>query len=228
MLKNIIASIVVIGLLVWGGYYLFSPSQKDAVVNNPVVDSNEYDANTPIEGEFGEIASPATEVKDDTVNTNNKKSNMITIETNQGKIVIETYNADAPKTVENFVTLANKGFYNGLTFHRVIKGFMIQGGDPSGNGTGGPGYKFADELNPNTESYKAGYKKGVVAMANSGPDTNGSQFFIMHQDYPLPNNYTIFGKVVSGQDVVDKIANVTVGANDRPTTAVTMTKVSAE
>ena len=105
---------------------------------------------------------------------------------------------------------------------------MIQGGDPNGNGTGGPGYQFADELNPATPSYKAGYKRGVVAMANAGPNTNGSQFFIMHADYPLPNSYTIFGKVVSGQEVVDKIANVSVGANDKPTTPVVMNKVTAE
>ncbi|MCX6701799.1 MAG: peptidylprolyl isomerase [Candidatus Zambryskibacteria bacterium] len=153
---------------------------------------------------------------------------MITIETNYGKIVFETYNTDAPKTVENFITLANKGFYNGLIFHRVIPGFMIQGGDPNGTGTGGPGYQFADELNPNTASYKAGYKKGVVAMANAGPNTNGSQFFIMTADYPLPNSYTIFGKVVSGQDVVDKIANVQTGANDKPVTPVVMKTVTVQ
>ena len=151
---------------------------------------------------------------------------MITIDTNYGKIVFETYDTDAPKTVANFVTLANKGFYNGLIFHRVIKGFMIQGGDPKGTGTGGPGYQFADELDPNTASYKAGYKKGVVAMANSGPNTNGSQFFIMTEDYPLPNNYTIFGKVVSGQDVVDVIANVKTGQNDKPISPVVMNSVS--
>ncbi len=105
---------------------------------------------------------------------------------------------------------------------------MIQGGDPNGNGTGGPGYKFADELDPNTPSYKVGYKKGVVAMANAGPDTNGSQFFIMHADYPLPNAYTIFGKVVEGQDVVDKIANVQTGANDKPVQPVVMSKVTVK
>jgi cyclophilin family peptidyl-prolyl cis-trans isomerase len=151
---------------------------------------------------------------------------MITIDTNYGKIVFETYDSDAPNTVKNFVTLANKGFYNGLIFHRVIKGFMIQGGDPNGTGTGGPGYQFADELNPTTASYKAGYKKGVVAMANAGPNTNGSQFFIMADDYPLPNNYTIFGKVVSGQDVVDTIDNVQTGANDKPVSPVTMKTVT--
>ncbi|MDQ3099280.1 MAG: peptidylprolyl isomerase [bacterium] len=164
-----------------------------------------------------------------TANTSENKNmnrEKVTIETNKGKIVIELYNDDAPKTAENFVTLANKGFYNNVTFHRVIKGFMIQGGDPTGNGTGGPGYKFDDELNPKTESYKTGYKKGVVAMANSGPNTNGSQFFIMHADYPLPNSYTIFGHVVEGQDVVDAIANVKTDANDKPTEPIVMKSVT--
>ncbi len=103
---------------------------------------------------------------------------------------------------------------------------MIQGGDPTGTGTGGPGYKFADELNPSTQSYKDGYVRGVVAMANSGANTNGSQFFIMHADYPLPPLYTIFGKVTSGQDVVDKIANVKVGPNDRPVDPIIITSVT--
>jgi cyclophilin family peptidyl-prolyl cis-trans isomerase len=158
----------------------------------------------------------------------NKTTNMITLETNHGTIVFETYNQDAPNTVANFVKLAQSGYYDELTFHRVIPGFMIQGGDPNGNGTGGPGYQFADELNPTTDSYKAGYKKGVVAMANAGPNTNGSQFFIMTADYPLPNDYTIFGKVVSGQEVVDKIANVPKDRNDRPVEPVIMKKVSVE
>lgn len=140
----------------------------------------------------------------------------ITLQTNFGDITFETYDTDAPKAVQNFISLASKGFYKDVTFHRVIKGFMIQGGDPSGNGTGGPGYQFEDELNPATESYKEGYKRGVVAMANAGPNTNGSQFFIMHQDYGLPHNYTIFGKVISGLNVVDAIANIKTGANDRP------------
>ena len=150
----------------------------------------------------------------------------ITLKTNFGTIQFETYDADTPKTVENFLSLAKKGFYNNLIFHRVIPGFMIQGGDPSGNGTGGPGYKFDDELKPNTESYKNGYKKGVVAMANAGPNTNGSQFFIMLADYPLPNNYTIFGKVVSGQDVVDAIGKTPTGAQDRPQKPVIMNEVT--
>jgi cyclophilin family peptidyl-prolyl cis-trans isomerase len=152
----------------------------------------------------------------------------ITIETNKGTIVFETYDMDAPKTVQNFVTLAEKGFYNGLIFHRVIKDFMIQGGDPTGTGMGGPGYTFEDELNPNTESYKIGYKRGVVAMANAGPNTNGSQFFIMHADYPLPHNYTIFGHVLEGIETVDAIANTKTGENDRPVEKIIINKVTVE
>lgn len=152
----------------------------------------------------------------------------ITIETNKGTIVFETYDLDAPKTSQNFVDLAKKGFYDGVIFHRVISGFMIQGGDPTGTGTGGPGYKFSDELNPATESYKRGYLRGTVAMANSGPNTNGSQFFIMHADYPLPNNYTIFGRVVSGMDVVDAIATTPRDGGDRPLEQVVMRKVTVQ
>ncbi|MBI4948307.1 peptidylprolyl isomerase [Candidatus Berkelbacteria bacterium] len=130
------------------------------------------------------------------------------IKTEKGNIAIELYPQDAPKTVTNFATLAKNGYYNTLTFHRVEAGFVIQGGDPNGNGTGGVsvyGNKFEDELDPKTESYKNGYKEGVVAMANAGPNTNGSQFFIMLADNPLQNAYTIFGKVISGIDVVKKI-----------------------
>ncbi|MEK7638497.1 MAG: peptidylprolyl isomerase [Patescibacteria group bacterium] len=162
--------------------------------------------------------------------SNEIKNNMheVTITTNLGDIVFQTYDADTPKTVENFVTLAGKGFYKDVIFHRVIEGFMIQGGDPTGTGSGGPGYQFADELNPDTESYKKGYTAGTVAMANAGPNTNGSQFFIMHKDYPLPHSYTIFGHVVRGQDVVDKIATTTVDGNDKPLTPVAMKKVTVK
>lgn len=226
-MKNIVFSFIIIVLLVLGGYFLFVGDKSETVdlpVIQQVATSTEVVGAVATTSEIININEPAP-AKGSSVA---KKSNMITLETNYGKIVFETYNSDAPKTVENFVTLANKGFYNGLTFHRVIKGFMIQGGDPNGTGTGGPGYKFDDELNPNTASYKAGYKKGVVAMANAGPNTNGSQFFIMTADYPLPNAYTIFGKVVSGQDVVDTIANVQTGANDKPATAVVMKKVTVD
>ena len=111
------------------------------------------------------------------------------IETNKGTIRFELLEGDAPKTTENFATLAGRGYYDGVIFHRVIKGFMIQGGDPTGTGRGGEsawGGRFADETNASSEVYKRGYKAGTVAMANAGPNTNGSQFFIMHVDYPLP------------------------------------------
>ncbi len=156
----------------------------------------------------------------------NNMNHIITIKTNMGEIRFMTYDKDAPKTVNNFITLAQKGFYDGVIFHRVIDGFMIQGGDPTGTGMGGPGYTFEDELNPETESYKEGYKKGVVAMANAGPDTNGSQFFIMVANYALPNNYTIFGKVISGQEIADAIAKVEKDSNDKPISPVTMEKVT--
>ena len=189
----------------------------------PLVETNDaYSTTTPTTSVVASSTVPVTS----TTNSSTSSMNTITIETSKGSIVFETYTNDAPKTSENFVTLANKGFYNGVIFHRVISGFMIQGGDPTGTGMGGPGYKFADELNPVTESYKKGYVRGTVAMANSGPNTNGSQFFIMHKDTPLPNAYTIFGHVVSGMDVVDAIAAVQVNDSDRPIQDVVIKKVT--
>lgn len=162
--------------------------------------------------------------------------NTAIIHTSMGDIAVKFYGADAPKTVANFVDLARKGFYDNTKFHRVIKGFMIQGGDPKSKddsnpgswGTGGPGYDFADEINASSALYTRGYKRGVMAMANSGPNTNGSQFFIMHQDYPLPSLYTIFGDVTSGQDVVDAIATTKVDGNDRPLTPVVIKSVEVK
>ena len=135
------------------------------------------------------------------------------IETELGEIFIEFLETDAPRAVENFRLLAEHGYYNGLVFHRIVKGFMIQGGDPNGDGTGGLsawGPPFADEINPGSPLYQGGYKRGLVAMANSGPNTNGSQFFIMHADYPLPPNYVIFGRVTAGLATVDALANLPV------------------
>lgn len=123
------------------------------------------------------------------------------IDTSEGYIAVELFPQEAPKTVNNFVFLARQGFYDGVIFHRTINGFMIQTGDPLGTGTGGPGYKFADE------PVKRKYTRGILAMANAGPNTNGSQFFIVHgQDVGLPPNYTIFGQVTGGMETVDKIA----------------------
>lgn len=157
------------------------------------------------------------------------------IETTMGTIELEFYPADAPKTVENFLKLAEKKYFDGIIFHRISKGFVIQGGDPTGTGAGGKsiwGKEFDDELNPNTPSYKEGYKKGVVAMANRGPNTNTSQFFIMLRDNTgLPKNYTIFGKVSKGLDVVDAIGQVEIipamGPTDgKPKVDVVMKKVT--
>jgi peptidyl-prolyl cis-trans isomerase B (cyclophilin B) len=126
----------------------------------------------------------------------------VTIETNKGNIELELYSADAPNTVNNFVFLAGEGFYDGVLFHRVIADFMVQGGDPTGTGSGGPGYQFDCEVDNNPLKHE----KGVISMANAGPNTNGSQFFITHLATPhLDGRHTVFGKVVVGKDVVDAI-----------------------
>ena len=139
------------------------------------------------------------------------KSYSAKVDTNHGEIQIELDAASSPQTVNNFVFLARAGFYDSVIFHRVMSGFMIQGGDPTGTGTGGPGYKFRDELEGPGD-----YSRGTVAMANSGPNTNGSQFFICHADAGLPHAYTIFGKVTSGWEAVDSIAASDTNASDRP------------
>jgi cyclophilin family peptidyl-prolyl cis-trans isomerase len=136
-----------------------------------------------------------------------------TIRTNHGDITVELFADRSPTTVNNFVFLAREGFYDGVIFHRVIKGFMIQGGDPTGTGSGGPGYRFRDELDAAREF---GYGPGILAMANAGPNTNGSQFFLMHRDNPLPPAYAVFGRTVAGQDVIDAIATTPTGPGDRP------------
>jgi cyclophilin family peptidyl-prolyl cis-trans isomerase len=222
--KTIIGIVVVVVVLAGIQWYL---NTRDKDVFNSYGNEFSFALPTPIPTSVATSISTSTAIEG-SINNNQTKNfmNTVTIETNKGTIVFETYDADAPNTSKNFVTLANKGYYNGVIFHRVIKGFMIQGGDPTGTGRGGPGYQFADELNPNTDSAKAGYVRGTVAMANSGPNTNGSQFFIMHKDYPLPHDYTIFGKVISGMDVVDKIAE-SATSEDRPTTDIVMTKVTA-
>ena len=159
-------------------------------------------------------------------------------ETNHGNFTVKLLPDKAPKTVANFVGLAegtidpvtgkpgkSKPYYDGLTFHRIIDGFMIQGGDPTGTGRGGPGYRFNDEIDPTHKFDKA----GIMAMANAGPNTNGSQFFITVAPYPqLPTNYTIFGEVVEGLDVVKAIGKVPTGANDKPVQPVVMKKVTIE
>lgn len=153
----------------------------------------------------------------------NTKEYTATLETSAGKMVILLNAKETPNTVNNFVFLAREKFYDSTIFHRTIPGFMIQGGDPEGTGMGGPGYRFPDEV------FEGKYERGTVAMANSGPNTNGSQFFIMHADYPLPPNYVIFGKVIEGLDVIDKIATAPTkpgGEGSSPVTPVTVTSVT--
>ncbi len=164
------------------------------------------------------VAPPAMEIDP-------AKTYQATLHTTVGDITIQFDTKNTPITSNNFIHLARSGFYDHTVFHRVIKGFMIQGGDPKGDGTGGPGYQFADE-------YLGGdYTRGAVAMANSGPNTNGSQFFIMQQDYALPHAYVVFAHVTSGLDVVDAIASAPVtanafGENSKPLTPVSVTSIS--
>lgn len=162
----------------------------------------------------------------------NQKNPVAVIETSAGKIKVELLADLAPVTVENFRQLAERGYYNGTIFHRTISGFMIQGGDPTGTGAGGEtanGRPLPNEIRISSPYYQGGYKRGLVAMANKGrPETGSSQFFIMHQNYQLQPNYTIFGRVTDGLPVVDKIATARTGAQDRPIAPVKMTKVYIE
>lgn len=179
------------------------------------------------------LASPsASEVKpeetreaEDSEQLNAEKDYHALLKTAKGDIKIKLNVDKTPKTAGNFITLSKKGFYDGLVFHRTIKDFMVQGGCPNGDGTGGPGYKFDDE------PFEGEYLRGTVAMANSGPNTNGSQFFIMHKDYPLPPNYVIFGQVVEGIETVDTIVEAPTlpnasGENSTPTGPVVISSVS--
>ena len=158
-----------------------------------------------------------------TVVIDQNKSYTAILHTEAGDIEVALNAKETPITVNNFVWLSQKGFYNGTIFHRVLKGFMIQGGDPKGDGTGGPGYTFKDE------SFTGEYTRGTIAMANAGANTNGSQFFIMHANTNLPKNYVIFGQVTKGLEAVDKIAEapVTMNAMGEPSKPVTPVKVTS-
>lgn len=178
----------------------------------------------------GLSAAPAALPAAPSINENqsNEKENhvvKIEIQTTMGNIQAELYPDEAPKTVENFVKLANKGFYEGIIFHRVIPGFMVQTGDPTGTGMGGPGYTFEDEFSPKLRHDKP----GVLSMANAGPNTNGSQFFITVAATPwLDNRHSVFGKVTGGMDVVNNISKVQTDGRDKPVQPVKITKVVVE
>lgn len=202
---QIMGVLIVIGVVGFAGY---------ALMNNKSANQETSSQNNTNQS----ITAPTT--------NNMAKKEIAVLDTTAGTIEIEL-SAETPVTSSNFVTLASKHFYDNTIFHRVIKGFMIQGGDPKGDGTGGPGYKFNDE------PFTGEYTRGTVAMANAGPNTNGSQFFIMHADYPLPKNYVIFGHVIKGIEVVDKIATAPVtmsgsGEDSKPVTPVVVKSVTIE
>ena len=193
--------------------------QDDNIVESNIV----LDENNNNEGDKSMVNKTYASPPEMLIDTS--KSYTAVIETSMGSMSVEFYSDTAPNTVNNFIFLARDGYYDNVIFHRVISGFMIQGGDPSGTGHGDmgtyPGYKFSDELdNP------IPYERGTLAMANAGPDTNGSQFFVMHQDYPLPYQYSIFGKVTEGFEVIDKIATTPTDASDRPVEDITIIKIS--
>ena len=179
--------------------------------------------NTPMEEEIMAYDKTYKNPPEFSIDVN--KSYSAEINTTSGLMTVELFTDIAPNTVNNFVALSEDGYYNNIIFHRVIKDFMIQGGDPSGTGHGEmgkyPGYEFGDELNNPMP-----YEKGILAMANRGPNTNGSQFFIMHSDYPLPYQYTIFGKVTQGLDVIDQIAMVETDASDKPLSDVIINSIT--
>lgn len=182
---------VVIGIIL---FFIFRPQKAVGPVNNSN-NKTEQDQSSKVDDSSDKLAFPGV-LPDSQIK--NKKA---IIDTDKGTIVIELYADKAPKTVSNFVYLVDNAFYDGLTFHRVVPGFVIQGGDPKGDGTGGPGYSFDDE------TVQSNYVKGSVAMANSGPNTNGSQFFICLEDQlSLPKSYNLFGQVISGMDVVSQIS----------------------
>ncbi|TSC84262.1 MAG: peptidylprolyl isomerase [Parcubacteria group bacterium Gr01-1014_13] len=230
-MKKAFIFLLVVAVLV-GGAYLYR--KQKAASPQPATETTSTQTSQPTSTDMNVTAPNSTSTTSTVDNTPKSKLNMdlsiykipimiidqkktytAKMKTTAGEMEIALNASMTPETVNNFVFLSKKNFYDNTIFHRVIKGFMIQGGDPEGTGKGGPGYKFNDE------PFTGEYLRGTLAMANSGPNTNGSQFFIMHDDYPLPPNYVIFGKVTKGLDVVDKIAMAQVtmsssGENSKP------------
>lgn len=229
--KRLAATYAIVGLLLAGVLGVGLANRASSTAATPaatperVTDCWTAEARSAIETEDGmartQYAQPPA------VKIDPAKRYTATLTTNYGPIEVELYPEDAPQTVNNFVCLADDGYYNNTPFHRIVKGFVIQGGDPTGSGSGGPGYQFNDE--PVTKDYE----QGMLAMANAGPNTNGSQFFIVLDDLrgKLPKNYTIFGRVTDGQAAVDAIAAVPTrrggsGENSSPTETVTLESVT--
>lgn len=240
--KNLSILIIIVALIaVAVAYSVKNMKKNESEINNSknMSSSTTEDKNSNPEQKTS-VASPGVENCTRSFDKEKLASAKVDINTvkavtmqvrNYGTIKVQLYAKDAPKTVENFLRLVNAGYYDCLTFHRVAKSFVVQGGDPTGTGSGGDsafGADFADELNQDSPSFKAGYIKGVLAMANRGPNTNSSQFFIMLGDVPLPHLYTIFGKVVEGQDTVDKIGQVEIIPQLGPTDGTPKEKVVIE
>lgn len=219
----LIASGIVFGIIYSFNNYNQSDDVKnqangDLIFGDSTLEQAVAQKQEPASGEPGAVAPPSG------VEINKDMRYVAVLKTTAGDIAVELNIQKTPNTVANFIYLARKNFYNSTIFHRVIKDFMIQGGDPKGDGTGGPGYQFPDE------PFEGDYTRGTVAMANAGPNTNGSQFFIMHKDKQLPKNYVIFGHVVKGIEVVDKIAEAAVeagpgGEESKPVTPVVVKQV---
>jgi peptidylprolyl isomerase len=220
--------VIALAIVLLGGVWYFVQGNKPmtATVSDQYATSA---AQTPQTGTAANTPTGVDPNQQQINNDNTKKIMQATLHTNQGDITIEFNDATTPSTVANFIKLAQAGFYNGTKFHRVIKGFMIQGGDPLTKddsmmarwGTGGPGYQFADEITADNHN-----NIGTIAMANSGPNTNGSQFFInVANNNFLDTKHTVFGKVVSGMDVVTKIENTATAAGDRPTSPMVINSI---
>ena len=196
--------LLLVGLAVFGSKIPEGPVKEEKKTEN-ILQKLDTAESSPSKKENYQI-NPTGNIQKEppkmTIDLTKKYSAVIT--TTEGVIKITLYADKTPITVNNFVSLSRDNFYNNVIFHRVLKGFMIQGGDPEGTGSGGPGYSFSDE------PFDGEYTRGTIAMANAGPNTNGSQFFIMHKDYPLQKNYVIFGKVNEGLEVVDRIAEAEV------------------
>ena len=233
MSKKIIISIIIILLVLGIGWSLINKKMADSKNDMPPVASQTLgDSKAPdLSNDNNSSTIPEKQIKDTKLTDNNKKVMQATMHTNKGDIEIE-FGTTTPKTVENFIKLAKEGFYDGVKFHRVIKGFMIQGGDPLTKddskmaywGTGGPGYKFNDELTPTNHN-----DIGTISMANSGPNTNGSQFFInTAANNFLDGKHVVFGKVIKGMDVVTAIENVKTGPNDRPVDGVVINSITVK
>jgi cyclophilin family peptidyl-prolyl cis-trans isomerase len=228
---------LVIVIVIVGGTIYFVNQSKTEMIDPYLESSSVLSTNTTAAVSPAPTASPLNPTaqptsaptptpsnQPPTMSIDKNKQYTAVLNTSAGNISIKLNALQTPATVNNYIFLAKKGFYTNTIFHRVIKDFMIQGGDPKGDGTGGPGYRFPDE------TFSGNYVRGTVAMANSGPNTNGSQFFIMHKDVSLPHNYVIFGSIIEGMDVVDKIATASVtrdpmGEMSKPVTPVSIKSI---